>query len=71
MSIPPGIGYALGKLIGKIVGDVLITPEEIEGLMAGLLYIDAPPAGKTSLISWATEHASQLGRDYASELKRR
>ena len=71
VSIPPGTGYAVGKLIGKIVGDVLITPEEIQGLMSGLLYVDAPPAGKTSLISWATEHASQLGRHYASELSRR
>ncbi|RMD99440.1 MAG: hypothetical protein D6812_11605, partial [Deltaproteobacteria bacterium] len=55
----------------RIVGDVMITPEEIEGLMAGLLCTDAPPAGKTKLSEWARAHRETLGRHYASELARR
>jgi hypothetical protein len=36
--------------------------------MAGSLYVDAPPAGRTRFTDWAREHADTLGRRYASEL---
>jgi NADH dehydrogenase len=39
--------------------------------MAGLLYVDAPPAGWTKLSEWARQHADTLGQAYASELARR
>ncbi len=71
VAISPGTGYRLARAIGRVVGDVLITREEIEGLMAGLLYVDAPPAGTTRLTDWARENAGTLGRRYASELARR
>jgi len=71
VSVPPALGYAAGCMIGKIVGDVLITREEIEGLMAGLLCVDSPPAGATKLTDWASRHARSLGKRYASELARR
>lgn len=70
-SVPPSLGYLSGWLLGKYVGDVLITREEIEGLMADLLYVDSPPAGKTRLSDWMKEHADTLGRQYTSELARR
>ena len=71
VSTPPWFGYAVGRLLGALVGDVLITREEIEGLMAELLYVNTPPAGTTALTEWAEEHADSLGRQYASELARR
>ncbi len=71
VSMPPFLVYAGGAIIGKVVGDVMITRAEIEGLMADLLYVDAPPAGKTSLTEWTTEHAGELGVRYSSELARR
>lgn len=71
VSIPPGLGYAVGRVVGAVVGDVTITRAEIEGLMEGLLYTDSPPAGSTRLTDWAREHADTLGRHYASELARR
>lgn len=71
VSIPPALGYLAGKVLGWKKGDVVITREEIEGLMAGLLWVDAPPAGKTKLTAWARENAATLGRNYASELARR
>jgi NADH dehydrogenase len=71
ISVPPAIGYIAGSIIGQIVGDVLITRDEIEGLMAGLLYVDTPPTGKTRLTTWSREHAAWLGKNYASELSRR
>jgi len=71
IAVPPWFGYAVGALLGKIVGDVVITREEIAGLMADLLYVNSPPAGKTKLTEWAKAHADTLGRRYASELARR
>ncbi len=71
VSIPPVLGLLAGKILGRMVGDVLITREEIRGLMADLLYVDAPAAGVTSLTDWARENRNSLGRRYASELARR
>jgi NADH dehydrogenase len=50
---------------------VLITRQEIEGLMQGLLATDSEPAGQTMLSVWARDHADTLGRRYATELGRR
>jgi uncharacterized protein YbjT (DUF2867 family) len=71
ISLPPWLGYLAGALIGKMVGDVMITREEIDGLMQDLLYTDSPPAGQTKLTTWAREHADILGKRYTSELARR
>lgn len=71
LSVPPALGYLAGAAIGRLTGDVMITRDEIKGLMAGLLYVDAPPAGTIRLTEWARDHADALGRRYASELARR
>lgn len=71
VSVPPWLGYAAGWLLGKRLGDVLITREEIGGLMADLLHTSSPPVGTTHLGEWASEHAATLGTHYASELARR
>ena len=71
VSVPPGVGYAVGWLIGKLVGDVMLTREEIAGLMDDLLYVDAPPAGTQKLTDWARERSASLGLHYTSELARR
>lgn len=71
ISVSPKLGCIVGNVISKLVNDVVITPEEIEGLMTDLLYTDSPPAGKTKLTDWAKAHAESLGKHYASELGRR
>jgi len=71
LAVPPAFGYLASYLIGKMVNDVFVTRTEIEGLMGNLLYVDAPPAGKTRMTDWAKSHANELGRKYASELERR
>jgi NADH dehydrogenase len=69
--IPRRIAYIFGKLGGKLVGDVLITDDEVDGLMADLLYTKSPPAGQTKLTDWIKENSSTVGRIYHSELARR
>lgn len=71
ISIPPAVGYAFGLLVGKFVGDVTITNDEIKGLMANLLCTNSPPVGKTRLTEWAMKHSATLGIRYRSELVRR
>ena len=71
ISVPPSVGYLAGWILGRWVGDVMITPDEIKGLMGDLLYVDSPPSGTTTLSGWIREHADSLGRKYTSELARR
>jgi len=71
LNLPPWLGWLAGKAMGAATGDVVITWEEIGGLMAGLLAVDTPPVGTTRLTEWATRHRDTLGRRYASELARR
>ena len=71
VSVPPALGYAMGRIAGAMLRDVVITREEIQGLMADLLYVDAPAAGRTKLTDWAARNAATLGTRYASELARR
>ncbi len=68
--VSPGIAFSLAKLIEPFVGDVLITREEILGLMADLLISHEPPTGHTRLSDWLEEHSASVGKKYASELAR-
>jgi NADH dehydrogenase len=71
IPMPPALAYALGFIVSKLVNDVFVTREEIEGLMANLLCVDSAPTGQTKLTAWMIDHAGSLGRKYHSELARR
>jgi len=71
VQVSPGMGYAASRVIGWFERDTFITREEIKGLMDGLLFVNAPPAGPTRLTDWMRANAGTLGRKYASELARR
>lgn len=71
-SIPSvWLGLKASSFIGKMVGDVVVTEDEIKGLMAGLLCTNSLPVGLTKLSEWVKGNASTLGLRYASELARR
>lgn len=71
ISVPPWLGHLTARAVGKVVGDVVLTRDEITGLMRGLLCTDSEPTGSTRLTDWAARHSGALGRHYASELARR
>ncbi len=71
ICIPPALAYLQAKLLGLFVGDVVLSRDEIDALMADLLCTDSPPAGETKLTEWLRDNADSLGRRYASELARR
>jgi NADH dehydrogenase len=71
VSVSPKLGYQIAQKVGKLAGDVLLTRDEIEGLMANLLFVDDEPAGSIRLSQWLDENGETLGRHYESELARR
>lgn len=70
IHLPPGAVLLLGKIISCLVKDVLITRDEMEGLMANLLVSKNPPTGRTLFSEWLDRYAGSLGVRYASELSR-
>lgn len=72
ISLSPKQALRAVNLIGKLVGDVFITGDEIEALMHNTLHAPgSEPTGATRLSDWVREHADSIGRVYHSELDRR
>lgn len=70
VHLPPELLVQLARLLGFLLGDVLLTRQELLGLMREHLYVGLPGAGQTSFAAWARQHAQTLGRSYANELRR-
>jgi len=70
IPIHPKLALGAAQFISLFVGDVLLTPEEVDGLMADILVSKEPPRAKTHLTDWLTENRETVGARYASELKR-
>lgn len=68
--INPGLMLAISKVMSLFLGDVILTRDEIRGLMANLLISSQPPTGQTRLSEWLAAHADEVGAKYASELSR-
>ena len=71
VAIPPGAGYWGCRLVGLLMKDVVITREEIQGLMEERLYVDTSTQATVSLTDWIEQHKATLGRHYTSEMARR
>jgi NADH dehydrogenase len=70
IHIPPSLMAAAARALGLFVRDVVLTPDEIRGLMAGLLVSHDPPLGRIAFSQWLDEHRTSVGRSYANELHR-
>ncbi len=70
LHLPPALALAASRLLSLGVGDVMLTRDEVDGLMADLLTSSAPPLGKTRLADWLHAHRETVGARYASELAR-
>ena len=49
---PSALGFALTRLVGLLLRDVVLTRDEVGGLMAGLLMSNAEPSSATRLKTW-------------------
>lgn len=70
VSLHPRLALFAAQFLSLFVRDIMLTPEEIDGLMANLLTSDKPPRCKTGLGKWLEENRETVGVHYASELQR-
>jgi hypothetical protein len=71
VHVNPSIALLFASLIGRIMGDVTLTRDEVHGLTTDLLVSHAAPTAPTRLSEWLWRNAATLGAHYASELARR
>jgi NADH dehydrogenase len=69
-QVPAPVAYAATRVVGWLVGDVVLTWQEFQGLTEGLLAPDGPATGKTRFSDWLAAHHEELGTKYSSELAR-
>ena len=70
VHVHPEAALALSKLVSIFVQDVMLTRDEVDGLMADLLVSTDPQRGEKSLRKWMEENKATLGQRYASEIGR-
>jgi len=66
----PSLGIFLGSMISLFVRDVVLTKDELRGLMANKLTSNQVPNGKTLFSEWLRHNKDSVGTEYTSELKR-
>lgn len=67
---PGGLMALAARALGLLVKDVVLTAEEIDGLMDGLLVSPAAPLGQIGVTRWLEQTGASIGRRYANELQR-
>lgn len=70
MHVPPRLTLLAGSVVGMFVRDVVLTRQELEGLMDELLVSDQPARGQRHIGTWLQSQSDVLGIRYASELDR-
>jgi len=70
VHLSPFLVRGLLGLAGLVVRDVVLTSDEITGLMSELLVSKSPPLGRTRFRDWIGRTGQTLGRTYASEMDR-
>ena len=70
LPCPPRLALFAAQFLSFFVNDVMLTPEEVDGLMANMLISNEPPRCKTSIKDWLKENQKTVGVHYASELAR-
>lgn len=70
LPVPPRVALVLAAAVGRLVDDVVLTQDELRGLMSELLVAGGPATAPTSFRDWLEHHAAELGGRWASELDR-
>jgi len=69
--VRPGLALFLAQMIGCLVRDVVITRDEIDGLMSNLLISETETTTPTRFSEWLNLNADRIGRRYICGLGRR
>ena len=70
VHMSPGLGILCGKVIGLFCRDIVLTNDELKGLMEDLLTSSQSPNGTTRFSDWLEENRNVVGGSYSSELWR-
>ena len=70
VHLTPRLVLLFTKLLGYALRDIVITRDEVAGLMSNLLISEGSPMAKTRLSEWLEQNADNVGVKYASELER-
>ncbi len=70
VNVSPEVGLLLGKFVGFFMRDVILTRNELRGLMGNLLTSRQEPNGPTNFSDWLKENRDTIGGSYSSELDR-
>jgi NADH dehydrogenase len=70
ISVPPRLALLAAQFLSLFARDVILTPEEVDGLMANVLISKDPPLGRTAFKDWLEANKSTVGKKYASEIRR-
>jgi uncharacterized protein YbjT (DUF2867 family) len=70
MYLPPSVTLLAGDVVGLLMRDIMLTRQELEGLMEERLVSHEAPRGTLRVDDWLLESSQSLGRHYASELDR-
>jgi len=70
VHVDPRIALAMTQIVSWLVRDVMLTRDEIRGLMTNLLVTDSPPNAATRFSEWLASNADKIGLAYQSELAR-
>ncbi len=70
VHLPPTLSLLALAAAGRLVGEVILSREELDGLITELLVSHEPPRGAHSVLTWLREHGSEAGKAYSSEFER-
>jgi uncharacterized protein YbjT (DUF2867 family) len=70
VSFPENVSQMLLDLVGKAMGEVILSYEEFAGLKTEMLVSRETPRGTQDVGAWLKDNGASLGQRYASELRR-
>lgn len=68
VRVPGSVLLGASRVLGAVLADVLLTPDEYHSMAGGLADSEAPATGTIALSTWLDEHGGVLGTRYANEL---
>lgn len=70
VHVRPSLVLAMAGLVSAMTKDVVLTRQELDGLMANKLVSSGAPTARILFSRWVKENAGSLGVRYSSELAR-
>jgi NADH dehydrogenase len=71
VHLPPALVSLALRGLSLVTRDVVLTRDEVDGLMAELVMVEGEATCPTPLTAYLAENADRIGREYHSELSRR